>query len=286
MRPAPSPRHYRVGALTLVGLLAVTAAADADLPAARPVPGGIALVDVGAATGPVPSVLSDTHRVLVRSDHGRFIAVVGIPLAAVPGRASISVAASTGPARPVGYDIQPKEYVTQALKVEPKHVDLAPADLKRYEGEKVQMEKMFASWTDAPPATLSLAAPVPGVRQSSFGSRRVFNGQSRNPHTGMDMTAPTGERVLAPAAGTVVGTGDFFFNGNTVIIDHGQGLLTLFCHLSRVDVAVGDHVARGQALGLVGATGRATGPHLHFGVMLNRAWIDPGLLLEPVAPAP
>ena len=284
-RPGEGRRYYRLAALLLGGCLAATATGAAELPTARPVPGGIAILDVGPATDPAPSVLSDTHRVLVRADHGRWFAIVGLPLAASPGRGEISVASSQGPARELGFDIEPKEYVTQSLTVAPKHVDLSKKDLARHEREQVKLQQAFATFTEQAPPALRLLAPVPGTRSSSFGSRRLFNGQSRNPHTGMDIAAAAGTQVAAPAAGTVIDTGDYFFNGNTVILDHGQGLLSLYCHLSRIDVKVGDRLSAGQVLGLVGATGRATGPHLHFSVMLNRAWVDPELLLIAAAPA-
>jgi murein DD-endopeptidase MepM/ murein hydrolase activator NlpD len=283
-------RRWRRAALALALAAAVPGGAAASapaatLPAARPVPGGIVLVDLGPAGERPPAAYRDAERVLVRADAGRWIAVVGIPLAAAPGRELLRIERPDGTPSTAGFAVEAKEYPTQALTVAPKTVNLSAKDLARYEQEKKHLGQVLATWSREPPVTMALAQPVSGTRSSSFGSRRVFNGQARNPHTGMDIAASVGEPVAAPAPGRVIETGDYFFNGNTVILDHGEGLLTLYCHLSRIDVRVGQAVAAGTRLGLVGATGRATGPHLHFGVMLNRAWVDPELLLGAVAPA-
>jgi murein DD-endopeptidase MepM/ murein hydrolase activator NlpD len=211
-------------------------------------------------------------------DGDQWVAVIGIPLSAPVGMRHVTVRSANG-AKTVDFRVADKRYASQSLKVAPRQVDLSPADLARVTDERVRIDHDLSHWTEPPPESLRLPQPVPGPRSSSFGMRRVFNGEARNPHSGMDIASPGGTPVLAPIAGTVVDTGEYFFNGNTVFLDHGRGLISMYCHLSTVDVKPGQRVAAGTELGTVGMTGRATGPHLHWGVSLNRAWVDPALFL-------
>ncbi|HYP83991.1 peptidoglycan DD-metalloendopeptidase family protein [Variovorax sp.] len=245
------------------------------------VPGGVARVALGPAPERPRARTAQDVPLLVVGDMIAWTALVGIPLSAQTGASHIEVQGSAAePARRLAFRIAPKKYREQQLKVPPRTVDLSAEDMARYERERDHQKEVMATWTPPPAGPLQLAVPVPGRRSSSFGLRRVFNGQPRNPHSGMDIAAATGTPVHAPLDGQVIDTGDYFFNGNTVWMDHGGGLLTMYCHLSRIDVRTGDRLATGQVLGQVGATGRVTGPHLHWGVMLNRTMVDPALFIE------
>ena len=252
--------------------------AMAAMPRASAVPGGVAIVDIGPATAPEPQVFLGERRVLTVVDAARRKAIVGIALAVEPGEQTLEIREATGK-RSVAFTVLTKKYREQKLTVPQRQVDLSPEDAARVEKESARLRSVYQSYSAAIPATLALQVPTPGVRQNTFGSRRVFNGQARNPHSGMDIAAGTGTPIRAPADGTVVDVGNYFFNGNNVLIDHGQGFITMYCHLSAFDVKAGDAVKAGQQIGQVGATGRVTGPHLHFGVLLNGASVDPGLFL-------
>ena len=291
--PCSAPSSVRRALLGTIGLLALpagafatprtepvaTAAADV-WPRALAVPGGVARLSLGPAAAR-PQAFADDVPLLVQGDAREWTAVVGIALAAEPGTAHISVRGPDGSSRPVGYRIAAKRYSEQHLKVSPRTVDLSPEDQARFERERAHQAQVMATFSTPLPEVLALQVPVPGRRSSSFGLRRVFNGQSRNPHSGMDIAAPTGTPVVAPLPGRVMDVGDYFFNGNTVWLDHGGGLLSMLCHLSRIDVRPGDTLRTGDVLGAVGATGRVTGPHLHWSLSLNRAMVDPALFLAP-----
>jgi len=260
--------------------LAAGTAGSFELPAERVVPGGVKILRLNASDGSAPPVvLADDARVFVAQDAAGWVAVVGIPLAAALGTHHV-VERDAGTPRQLDFTVGARQYASQSLKVPPRQVNPSPADLARIAEERIRTDRALALYTEPPPASLRLPQPVPGPRSSSFGLRRIFNGESRNPHAGMDIAAPSGTPVLAPLAGTVVDTGNFFFNGNTVIVDHGRGLITLYCHLSAIGVKPGERVAAGARLGLVGMTGRVTGPNLHWGVALNGVWVDPGLFVR------
>jgi murein DD-endopeptidase MepM/ murein hydrolase activator NlpD len=254
-------------------------------PQAKPVPGGVALVDLGPASTPRPSARFGNKPVLVQATDGRWQAVVGLPLSLDPGRHHLTVTSAGKPGKqPI--DVVAKQYAEQHLTIKNKRkVNPNAEDMKRITAERVRINAALNAWLDVPDPDLEFVTPLEGPRSDSFGKRRFFNGQPRRPHGGMDIAMPTGTPIVAAADGRVTETGDFFFNGNSVFLDHGQGLMTIYMHLDGIEVEPGQVVTKGQRIGTVGATGRVTGPHLHLSVRLNGTYVDPGLFLPPPAPA-
>ena len=254
----------------------------AALAAPRPalVPGGIAHVPIASATLPRPTVRLGEHPVLVRQEGKQWMAWVGLPLDLPPGPLALTVREGTHE-RSLSLTIKPKDYPVQRLTVKNRRmVNPDPADLARIEKEAATQAEVKTLFRDEDHPALDFIAPVEGRRSSAYGLRRFFNGEPRAPHRGLDIAAARGTSIRTPAAGIVTHVGDFFFNGKTVFVDHGQGLISMFCHMDRVAVAAGTRVDQGTVLGAVGSTGRATGPHLHWSVFLNGTPVDPALFID------
>lgn len=251
------------------------------MPQHSPWPGGVAVIDAGPADAGRPIALFNGRQVLIVEHGGRWTAIVGIPLEQEPGALIVTLRSASGEEQTPEIEVLAHAYREQRLTVSQQYVEPEPAELERIARERKVLDTALSTWSDRVPQNLDLHAPVEGTRSSSFGLRRFFNEQPRSPHKGMDIAAVRGTAIRVPAAGTVTAEGDFFFNGNTVVVDHGKGFVTMYCHLDSIDVATGQQLETGSVLGLVGATGRVTGAHLHFAVYLNGTAVDPALFLPP-----
>jgi murein DD-endopeptidase MepM/ murein hydrolase activator NlpD len=238
------------------------------------VPGGVAIIELDA--GDASGYQFRNKPVLVATIDGKPSALVGLPLSLAVGEHFVEKR-DVNQVRRKYFQISAKQYSTQHIEIKDKRkVNPYASDMDRIIKEKKRKQVARNHYTDGV-VDVDFLLPVTGIQTGSFGRRRVFNGQARNPHRGMDIAADNGTPVLAPSAGRVIELGDFFFSGNLVYIDHGQGLISLFAHLSEIDVELGERVSKGQVIGKVGATGRVTGPHLHWSLGLNGNWIDPAL---------
>ena len=265
--------------LLVFTLLLPLCAAAQSLPRELAVPGGIAIIALGDAPQK-PEANYNGKQVLVTRHNNGWLALVGLPLKAKTGAHTLE-ATIKGRKEKLEFLVSDKKYEEQHITLKNKRmVNPYKNDLKRIRSDQARSRKAFASWDATRDAELGFATPVQGRLSGTFGKKRFFNGQPRRPHSGMDIAAPTGTPIIAPAAGTIIETGDYFFNGNTVFIDHGEGLITMFCHMDSIGVEVGQQVARGETVGTVGMTGRVTGPHLHWTISLNNNRVDPALFLS------
>ena len=261
--------------LLLPALLLAAPAPDAPADA----PGRVARLRLGSAE-PAPRATLDGRRLMVRREGGEWIALAGIPLSAKAGaKLKVEVTYGGGRREVRQVAVLSKKYPIQHLTVPPDQAELPPDQLALYQQQRAHLVQVLRTFTEAGPAKLDLLQPVEGRRSGTFGLRRVINGAARSPHNGMDIAAPTGTPIAAPIAGRVIDAGDYVFLGRTLVLDHGQGLLTLYAHLNAIHAAPGETVAAGATIGEVGMTGRVTGPHLHFSVYLNAVAVDPAIFL-------
>lgn len=267
--------------LSLCAALLAFSLSALALPESSNVPGGVVVLPLGSvsAIANKPQAWFEDKPVLVTAENGQWYAVAGLPLDAEPVMHELKVQLGHE-TQLLPFDIRPKAYPEQYVTLkDTSKVDLSPKDLARAEREIAAITELKQHWRAAPDTDLDFMLPAKGELGGRFGARRFFNGQMRKPHSGLDVRADSGQPVMASAAGVVLAVEDYFFNGRTVFVDHGNGLITMYCHLKRFNVKVGQKVRKGQRLGLVGQTGRASGPHLHWSVVLNGVMVDPELFI-------
>ncbi len=248
------------------------------------VPGGLVKILVAEISQPAPKVFFYKKRVLVTSTDTHWIALVGIPLSAKVGKHQITIKTKTE-TRQLAFNIVDKDYPAQYITIKKKRMvtGFTKQNLKKINADKKAMAKAKSFWTEQN-IDADFITPVDGRLSSLFGLKRFFNDIPKRPHNGLDIAAPTGTPILSPAAAKVIDTGSYYFNGNTVFLDHGQGLLSAYLHMNEITVKPGQLLKKGEQLGTVGETGRVTGPHLHWIVYLNKAPVDPALFIAKDIP--
>lgn len=263
-------------------LLVLSKSTYADaLPKNDTVPGGIAIINLHIPiTQLVPKVTFNKKRTMIKAKNNSWHAVVGLSLNTKPGKRFIRVTNKKGSKKHF-FTVKKKKYTTQYLTIKNKRkVNPTKKDIERIIKEKSIIGAVFKTWRATPDVETEFIQPVDGPFSSPFGLRRFFNKQPRRPHSGLDIAAKEGTPIYAPASGIIANTGDYFFNGNSIFIDHGQGLITMYCHLNKIQVKKGQAVKQGELIGKVGMTGRVTGPHLHWSVNLNNTRVEPTLFLR------
>lgn len=253
----------------------------AALPLASNSPGGVALIPLGKVVehAPPPQAWLGEQPIFVTVNKGKWFAVVGLPLDIKPGTHTLRTKTAEQTAS-IAFKVKAKKYPEQRITLKDKSkVDLSPEDEARALGEIALIKQLKLHWQPSADTDPAFIQPAQGKLSGDFGLRRIFNGQPRSPHVGIDIAVPTGTQVVASSQAKVLAVGDYFFNGKTVFLDHGNGLITMYCHLDRIDVSENEALQKGQQIGLSGQTGRASGPHLHWSVILNGAMVNPKLFL-------
>ena len=250
-------------------------------PTHQPVPGGTAVIELSSADTPQPNAFFKKRRVAVHQYDDAWYALIGLSLNTKPGQYTVRYQFDDKKKYQHSFIVRKKTYKAQYLTVKNKRkVNPNAEDMKRIIREKKIKTAAKNTWTDKTIHT-EFIRPVNGRISSIFGLRRFFNKQARRPHSGLDIAAPEGTPIKAIADARVIETGDFFFSGNMVYLDHGQGVISLYAHMHKIKVKAGQLIKQGDIIGEVGETGRVTGPHLHLSLLLNRSAVDPNHWLPP-----
>lgn len=252
-----------------------------DYPSNNPVPGGIAIVDIEGDLALTAKVFFNKKRVLVKETENGWRAFIGLPLKIKSGKHKVTIIDNKGNKKHKFFLVTKKDYETRHITIKNKRmVSPTKKDIERHYKEKPLIIAALKKWSENNNIQTDFIAPVDGRFSSIFGLKRIYNKQKRiRRHTGLDIAAPQGTNIKSPARGTVIRTGSYFFTGNTVFIDHGQGLVTMYCHLNKTHVKAGQQLTQGESIGTVGMTGRVSGPHLHWVVSLNNTKVDPKLFI-------
>ncbi len=254
-------------------------AAKISLPENHSVNGGLTIIPIDIKKKPSATYLNKKIAVIPSFLKNQWLMVVGIPLDEKNSIQSIGISSPVKGTVP--FQVSEKYYRIQSLKIENKRkVDPFAKDRPRINAEEKERREIYSTYTDRNPFEEAFIAPSHGPISSQFGLRRIYNGKSRDPHSGLDIASPLNTSVVAVSSGKVVSAKKYFFTGNTVIVDHGMGLFSLYAHLEKILVNKGQDIKQGNKVGLVGATGRVTGPHLHWSMILNQTLVDP-LLFVP-----
>ncbi|MCP1727314.1 murein DD-endopeptidase MepM/ murein hydrolase activator NlpD [Natronospira proteinivora] len=282
MRSAPV--LFVVSLLFLFTLPTLALADDQALPRHNPVPGGVAVIEL-PESDQRPAVRYRERSALVVPSGGRYQAVLGIPLSASTGQHEYQFSLGDDDWQTDTFHVSDKEYAESRITIEDESMVTPDEEaMKRINQERPRIRQALSQHTDKDDVPLSFILPVEDVETSPFGRKRFINDQPRNPHGGIDIRGATGTPIVAPGPGTVIETGDYYFNGKTVFLDHGQGLVSMFCHMDEIEVSVGDELEPGDRVGTVGMTGRVTGPHLHWSVSLGNTMVNPRYFLEDESP--
>jgi murein DD-endopeptidase MepM/ murein hydrolase activator NlpD len=267
-----------LGCVLMSTSLQLHAANTSITPRDSRVPGGVAVLSIAKADAPMPTVTYDGARTWVTREGGQWMAIVGLPLSTPPGERTVNVTLGSETTSQK-FVVKSKRYPIQKLTLNKAMVDPPQEVMTRIERESAHIKTLRANWRDSDSTNAAFALPAQGRLSSRFGVARVLNGKPRSPHAALDIAIGVGTPITAPADGVVIDTGDYYYCGNSLFIDHGNGLITMYCHLSEFIAKVGDAVKQGQRVALSGATGRITGPHLHWSVFLNGVSVEPELFL-------
>jgi murein DD-endopeptidase MepM/ murein hydrolase activator NlpD len=244
--------------------------------------GGVAVIDIGTFEEK-PKVFYNSYEAKVIQKKDNYFAVIGIGLNEKVGKKHI-VAVSHNKKLDFYFYVKSKSYKKEYIKLKSnKRVTLSKKNLARFHKEKAKTKKLLGSFNKTLASDLNFVTPVVGRISSPFGKKRYFNNKPKAPHSGIDIATKRGTPIVAAESGYVAISEAFFFNGNTIYLDHGEGVITIYCHMSKVEVYEGDFVNKGDVIGYVGTTGRSTGPHLHFGVVLNSKAVDPKIFINDYA---